>query len=173
MMMPATVFWCTTAAVAMAAATDLRTRRIPNWLVAPFLAAGLLVQFAYQGVEGLWQSAGGLSVAVLATGLLHYLGGLGMGDCKLLAAVGVWIGPEQTLFALLGTALAGGVLALGYVAWQGAILRSLASTAGLLTTLARSGLRPHPTVNLNNPAAMKVPYALAIAVGTIFSFYTQ
>ena len=171
--MSATIFWCTTAAVAVAAATDIRSRRIPNWLVAPFLVAGLLAHFAYQGIEGLWHSAAGLSVAALATGLLHYLGGLGMGDCKLLAAVGVWIGPEQTLFALLGTALAGGVLALGYVAWRGAVLRSLVSTAGLLATLVRNGLRPHPTVHLNNPTAMKVPYALAIAAGTIFSFYTQ
>jgi prepilin peptidase CpaA len=133
----------------------------------------VLTQFAYQGVEGLVYCAAGMSVAALATGLLYYLGGLGMGDCKLLAAVGAWIGPEQTVFALLGTALAGGVLALGCVAWRGAVLRAFASTAGLLAALVHNGFRPHPTIHLNNPSAMKVPYGAAIAVGTIFSFYTQ
>jgi prepilin peptidase CpaA len=159
--------------VLLAAVMDIRSRRIPNWLVAPFLAAGWVIHVVQQGIGGLWWCAGGLSVVVLATGFLYYMGGIGMGDCKLLAAVGVWIGPEQALFALLGTAIAGGVVALSYAAWRGALLHSLSNTAVLLAAVTRNGLRPHPTINLDNPSATTVPYGLAIAIGTVFSFYTQ
>ncbi len=171
--MAATIFWCTVTVVVAAAIMDVRTRRIPNWLVAPFLALGLVLRFVHQGFAGLWESLAGLALAALATGLLYQLGGLGMGDCKLLAAVGAWVGADQALFVLIGTALAGGLLALVYTAWHGALLRSVVSTAEVMATVVRSGLRAHPTAHLSNPAALKVPYALAIAAGTVFSFYTQ
>ena len=35
-------FWPTLIALTIAAATDIRSRRIPNWLVVPFLAGWLL-----------------------------------------------------------------------------------------------------------------------------------
>jgi prepilin peptidase CpaA len=171
--MSAAVFWCTVIVVLVAAIVDSRSRRIPNWLVVPFLAAGFVIQLADQGLNGLWAALAGLAVASLATCPLYLLGGLGMGDCKLLAAVGVWVGPEQTLFVLVATALAGGVVALAYAGWRGALLRSVFGTAEVLATVVGSGFRPHPTAHLDNPSTLKVPFALAIAIGTIVSFYTQ
>jgi hypothetical protein len=50
--------------------------------------------------------------------------------------------------------------------------RRLDATGDLLAAMARGRFRPHPALNLDNPAAAPMPYALAIAVGTIFSFYT-
>ena len=41
-----------------------------------------------------------------------------MGDLKLCAAVGGWIGPTQMVMALVATGLSGGVLALIWAAWQ-------------------------------------------------------
>lgn len=170
--MAATVFWCTVTAVVVAAIMDGRTRRIPNWLVLPFLAVGFLVHLAHRGTTGVWEGIAGLALAVLVCAPVYLLGGLGMGDCKLLAAVGLWVGPDQTLFMLIATALAGGLLALAYVAWRRALLGSVASTVEVMATVVRCGFRPHPTAHLDNPAALKVPYAFAIAAGTIFSFYT-
>jgi len=80
--------------------------------VLPFLAAGVIVNTASYGVRGLGRSMGGIALAVAITGVLCWLRGMGMGDLKLCAAVGGWIGPGQLGIALVATGLAGGVLAL-------------------------------------------------------------
>ena len=67
------------------------------------------------------------------------MGGMGAGDVKLAAAIGVWIGPRQLFVALVMTALAGGVMA---VAWaiQGKFLGELFKGSGdLLLGLGRRG----------------------------------
>jgi len=37
---------------------------------------------------------------------------------------------------------------------------------------AWGGLHAHPQFNLDNPAALRMPYGLAIAVGTLYTFLT-
>jgi len=149
---------------------DIRTHRIPNWLVLPFLAAGIVVSGATSGIRGVWRSLEGVGLAVAILGVLCYLRGLGLGDLKLFAAVGAWIGPGQLIYALLATAIAGGVLALGYALWHRSLGNSLDGVGDIIAGLGKSGFRPHPVLNLDHPAAHKMPYALAIAIGTLFSF---
>jgi prepilin peptidase CpaA len=43
----------------------------------------------------------------------------------------------------------------------------------LIVNFGKRGLRPHPQLVLNNPKARKMPYAPAIAAGTIFSFFAS
>jgi prepilin peptidase CpaA len=88
---------------------------------------------------------------------------MGMGDLKLCAAVGAWIGPGQLLTALVMTTLIGGVMALGWAITGGFLKEVLLSSAGLVFG-RRKGL------TLANPAARKMPYAPAVALGTILSF---
>ena len=85
--------WPTVIVVAVATFTDLRSRRIPNWLVFPFLLAGILVSGALHGWLGLAHSLEGIALGGLLFGVLSWLGGMGMGDVKLCAAIGAWIGP--------------------------------------------------------------------------------
>ena len=61
---------------------------IPNWLVLPFLAAGVIANTASCGMKGLGQSMGAIALAIAVTGVLCWLRGMGMGDLKLCAAVG-------------------------------------------------------------------------------------
>ena len=103
MNMHSIAWWPILALLVMATAVDIRSRRIPNWLVLPFLAAGVVVNTASHGVKGLGQSLGGIALAVAVTGVLCWLRGMGMGDLKLCAAVGGWIGPGQLGAALYGT----------------------------------------------------------------------
>jgi prepilin peptidase CpaA len=98
---------------------------------------------------------------------------MGMGDLKLCAAVGAWIGPGQLLFALIVTGIAGGIMAIGYALWHGSLGSSLDSTAELLSGFRKHGLRPHPVMVMENRHSLKMPYAPAIAVGTIFSFFAR
>ena len=79
-------WWPILTLLVVATVVDLHSRRIPNWLVLPFLAAGVIVTTASHGVKGLGQSMGGIALAVAVTGILCWLRGMGMGDLKLCAA---------------------------------------------------------------------------------------
>ena len=48
-----------------------------------------------------------LALGGLLFGVLCWMGGMGMGDVKLCAAIGAWIGPAQLLIALVVTGIAG------------------------------------------------------------------
>jgi prepilin peptidase CpaA len=52
----------------------------------------------------------------------------------------------------------------------GFLKESLSGAGDLVFGLRKRGLRPHATLVLTNPSARKMPYAPAIAIGTIFSF---
>ena len=101
--------------LALAAAWDVRTRRIPNGLTLAGLAAGFLWHGVRGGGPGLLLSGEGVGVAALAF-LPYAVRGLGAGDVKLLGAVGALAGPAFMLWTLLGAALAGGPLALAWLA---------------------------------------------------------
>jgi prepilin peptidase CpaA len=163
-------WWPTLVMLVIATISDIRSRRIPNWLVVPFLVAGFIVSTATHGWSGLRQSLLGVLVAALLLGTLYWLGGMGMGDVKLCAAIGAWIGPGQLLTALVVMGVAGGIMALIWAICGGFLKESLSGAGDLIWGFGKRGLRPHPTLVLGNPRARKMPYAPAIAIGTIFSF---
>jgi prepilin peptidase CpaA len=144
------------------AVIDLYTRRVPNALTLGLTAGGLA--FAALGLTevGLGAALGGFA---LGLGLMlpgHLLGATGAGDVKLLAAIGVWLGPARTGQAFFYTALAGGVLAVVVALRR----RRLAETMERTANLVRSGggnIAEIEAVSSDNRFA----YAPAIAVGAI------
>ena len=169
-LMHAISWWPTFLTVLVAAISDVRTRRIPNWLVALSLCSALLTAAVAHGIIGIKQSVLGALLGGVALGLLYLLGGMGMGDVKLCVAVGAWIGPAQLLMALVVMGVAGGIIALVFAAAGGFLKQSLRGAGDLVCGVAKRGLRPHPTLVLGKPGAHSIPYAPAIAIGTIFSF---
>jgi prepilin peptidase CpaA len=101
------------------------------------------------------------------------MGGMGMGDVKLCAAIGAWVGPWQLMIALVVTALAGGVMAIGWALYRGFLGELLAGSGDLVMGIKKSGLRPQAGLTLANPRARKMPYAPAIAIGTLVSFFAR
>lgn len=166
-------WWPTLTVLVIATVTDLRSRRIPNWLVLPFMVAGILVSGWVHGWHGVGQSLSGLALGAALFGILYLMGGMGMGDVKLFAAIGAWIGPMQLLFALLVTSMAGGVMALCWAAAGGFLGELFQGTGDLLFGFGKRGLQPHPELVLSNPRARKMPYAPAIAIGTLLSFFSH
>jgi prepilin peptidase CpaA len=174
--------WPTLIVVAVATFTDLRTRRIPNWLVLPFLLAGVVVSPMrpdWQGSNhgfgwhGLGQSLAGLSLGLLINGIPFLMGWTGGGDVKLFAAIGAWVGPEQFFWAFFFTALAGGIMALGWAAYS-SFLKKLFTRVGKFIfggtqREMSSDLEPATASSLKR----KMPYAPAIAVGTLLSFFAR
>jgi prepilin peptidase CpaA len=162
--------WPTVTVVLAATVTDIRSRRIPNWLVAPFLGAGLFMSAYLHGWSGIQQSLLGIGTAIAILGIFCYLGGMGMGDLKLCAAVGAWVGPMQLIAVLVMMAIVGAVMAIAWAIMGGFLSQTMGGMVSLLSGFWRRGVRPHATLTLDNPLTRKIPYAPAIAIGTILSF---
>jgi prepilin peptidase CpaA len=166
-------WWPTLIVLAVATFTDLRNRRIPNWLVLPFMLAGIAVSGWLHGWHGIGQSFAGLGLGVLIYGFLFWLGGMGAGDVKLCAAIGAWIGPNQLFIALVITAMAGGIMVLCWAAFGG-FLKDLFTGAGsVVFGWKERGMHRDPELVLSNPLKRKMPYAPAIAIGTLISFFAR
>ena len=150
-----------------AAITDIKTRRIPNRLTYPALLAGLLLQSALQGWQGLLRSVGGGLIFGGVFMLCYLVRAMGAGDVKLATALGCIVGSTATVQVMLATALAGGALAVIFMVLSGRVIETLRNTLRVAGFHAVHGLRMHPTVNLENPAAVRMPYGLAFAIGTL------
>lgn len=79
---------------------DARTMRLPDAITLPLIAAGLLLAVALGWDDPLWRiaaaAAGFLTLYALAVlyEALRGRAGLGLGDAKLFAAAGAWLGLE-------------------------------------------------------------------------------
>jgi len=162
------VYWPIVAVLVVATFTDVRSRRIPNWLVFPFFVLGLVVSGWLQGWHGVEMSFAGAGLGLLIYGLLFWVGGMGAGDVKLCAAIGAWIGPSQMLISLIFTALVGGAMALTWAAFGGFLKELFLHTGDLAF-----GAKERGEITLKNPLRRKMPYAPAIAVGTLISFLSR
>jgi prepilin peptidase CpaA len=161
------------AVLGVATFTDLRSRRIPNWLVLPFLVAGFVVSGWLSGWHGVAQSLEGAALALVLYGFLFWMGGMGGGDVKLAIAIGAWIGPNQLIFALVITGMVGGVMVLCWAAFGGFLKELFSGASNLVFSWKDKGGVRDPEVTLSNPKRRKMPYGPAIAIGTLLSFFAH
>jgi len=153
--------------VALAAAagwSDLRHRRVSNRLVLVVLAAGVVRQAATLQPTNLLLGLAGVAVGLallLPAFAARWVGG---GDAKLLAALGMWMGPWHVLLGgILGVAL-GGVVAAS-MAIAGGVGREVAGNLGAAVVTMTAPTAPR------RRQAMIVPLAVPLAVGcTIVMF---
>ncbi len=148
------------AILALAAAYDLRTRRVPNALPAALvLLAPFWLLLARPAIAPL--ATLGATLTLFAVLFLSWIRGwLGGGDVKLASATALWCGAANLPAFLLLTALAGGALAL----LLGALRRSMTLFIGV--PLLGPRLAAAALTESSGPAA-SVPYAVAIACGGI------
>jgi prepilin peptidase CpaA len=107
-------------ALLFAGFTDLRSRRIDNWLNAGIALAAPL--FWWASGLALWPDVAiqlGVAAGTFAvlTGLFA-LGAMGGGDVKLLGALALWIAPWPFLNLVIVMALVGGILTVLFAAWH-------------------------------------------------------
>jgi len=129
-----------TLAAAIAAAWDLKTGRIPNWLtlggvalgVAGHLVHGFVGSDARAALHGALLSVAGALFCSIAPLALYWKGGIGGGDLKLFAALGAlchpMLGIECQIYALAVAAVA----APARLAYEGRLFAVLGGSLALL-----------------------------------------
>ena len=133
-----------------ASTKDLANLTIPNWVNAGFL----LLFFPAAIFAGLnpetigWHVLIGFTALVIGF-ILFSLNLFGGGDAKMIPGVLLWVGPAGGFDFLMGTALAGGALAVAVLAARKTIPEPLAP--GFVRATMQEGAG--------------VPYAIAITVG--------
>ncbi len=137
---------------------DVAFRTVPNWMPAILLALGTGIRAQDGGlVPGLLAGV----LILLGAGFCWRRGWMGGGDVKLLAACGVLSPPGHSGVMLLGVALAGGALALMYLA----LGRVLATPAPVRPAGRLRGILWEEGQRIYSRSSM--PYASAIAVGAM------
>ena len=155
----------------IAAISDVRTSRIPNWLV----FGGALYALAYNALYpvyprdiGILFALGGLSVGLVALLPGYLLRVLGAGDVKLMAMVGSFVGTWAAVEAVLASLITGGMLAVVMSLYSGRLLLMLRNVVALFRgTVLTFATAPGGLTIQGGGSAGRMPYGLAIALGTI------
>lgn len=154
-------------ALVVAAVTDVRDGRIPNWLTVSLAVFGMGVQSWQHGWDGFLFSLGGLGMGLACLMFFYIKGGMGAGDVKLLGAIGTILGPSQVVFAFVFAAMLGGVYSLALLSNQGGLRQAWDRVFLLLSTLKVT--RTLPVTGGQSPAEPKLRYALVLGLGTVIT----
>jgi prepilin peptidase CpaA len=152
--------------------SDLRTRRLPNWLT----VGTLLVAIGFRALPGGPEVWPGIASAALAFafGFPFFLaGGLGGGDVKLMAALAAFLDPGKLSVAMLVMAFTGALMALVSSARKKLLAPTLANLHVLVLGLGRRSLRGWKKDPAEAVIVSRVsnPYALAIVAGVLAGWF--
>ncbi len=165
----------------VAVRTDVKSRRIPNRLVLLGVVSGLLLNTvlpqgygfisALPGALGFWKALAGLGLGFVILLPMYLLRAMGAGDVKLMAMVGAFLGPNAIIGAILVTFIVGGVLTLVVVVRNGSLglLLDNLRTMLMVSFIKSTVLHQMPAIDAAPVSAGKLPYGVAIALGT-FSY---
>lgn len=173
------IYFLVAAAViaAIAAATDLKTGEIPNWLTLGGLLAAPFVHigngFAHHMTGRAALSEGGSSllgaiVCVIVPAILYRQDAIGGGDVKLLACLGALLQPRLGIEAEMYSFFAAGLIAPAFLAYEGKLFRTIKNTA----LLAVNPLLPKKKRRPVEPALLTwFRFGPAIFIGTGITAY--
>lgn len=151
----------------VAAVTDVREGRIPNWLTGSLAVFGMGVNSLEYGWDGFLFSLGGLIMGLVCLIFFYLKGGMGAGDVKLLGAIGTILGPGQVVFAFAFAAMLGGLYSLALLTNQGGMRHAWDRMFLLLSTLKVT--RTIPVSDATISTEPKLRYALVLGLGTVIA----
>lgn len=146
--------------------TDLRSRRIPNWLTVPGLVIGMVANTVLGGWSGLKTSLLGALIGLALLLPFVLLRSLGAGDWKLAGALGSFAGPALLMDLLVGSVFVAGLMAVALIIYKGRVRQTLRNIGHILISLVTFRL-PGTQVSLDNPESLKVPYGVALALTVV------
>ncbi len=142
---------------AACAATDLRSRRIPNWLTVGGVVSGFGLHVWRAGWEGLGFAGLGFGAAMGIYAVLFLLRGMGAGDLKMMAGMGAIIGWNNWLLLFVLSAVIGGAVAVIVIVARGRVAQTWRN------------LRRLPEQKLGLADSLALPHAPVVAVAAVFT----
>lgn len=152
----------------VAAVTDVREGRIPNWLTFSLAGFGIGVHSWMYGFDGFLFSLEGLAIGLACLMFFYVKGGMGAGDVKLLGAIGTILGPGQVVFAFAFAAMLGGLYSLALLFNQGGLRHVWDRLFLILSTLRVTHTAPVVDGHQSSPEP-KLRYALVLGLGTVIA----
>lgn len=144
---------------------DLRYRRLPNWLTFPVITLGIVYRTLTMGWNGTLDAIGGvLFAAVLIIPFMS--GGIGGGDVKFLAAIGAVKGFQFGLWSALYGAVAGGILSVAILMWQGRLINEIYRCYLWFRALGVPKTE-RPSLKPERKAESMFPYGVVLVLGAI------
>jgi len=148
--------------------SDLRWRKIPRNVTLIALLLGLLANWHFGHLFNSFLAA--LVAFGISMGLFS-LGAIGGGDVKLITALAAMLRLQPWGQAMeIAIFVACGMAVIQMVRGR-AILRTLRNMKDLVGWFFAAGPRPHPELHVKNAAMLRSPFAVAVAVGTIFVLF--
>jgi Flp pilus assembly protein protease CpaA len=162
--------------VVAAAYTDLVHGKVYNGFTYTGILLGLLISLAVgkpaELAGGTPSPASSVVGLLLGSGvfyLAHIYGGVGMGDVKLMGAIGALTGWRFALVATFYSALAGAFLSIGVLVYRKRLLDGLKNA--FLALFAPGRLKDRKHVD-GTPAVtgITIPFGFATAIGTLVAY---
>jgi prepilin peptidase CpaA len=154
--------------VGIAAAMDLRFRRIPNSLALTIVLIGSVFAVLTMGpAKALPRILEGSAAGLIMWFPFWALRMLGAGDVKFFAAAAAWLGPWLAFEAALASAVFGGVIALLWLLWSSRPTVGVSQTLDAATASA-SNVNDELAVERHAPKdRISLPYGVAMAAGLV------
>lgn len=164
------------ATLAIAATTDTLSRKVSNALTYPAMALGLALGYGMGGLgldaplaqHHLFSHLLGLLFGAGIFLIAWWAGGVKGGEVKLAAAVGALGGLPFTVGAMFWASLVGAIMGLWIMLLRGRFLESLRRSVRYAFML-----RTEPAKQEDDAARASVPYAVAMAFGTMAFFFLE
>ncbi len=157
--------------LSLALNSDIRSRKIRNRVVLPFIGIGAATNLLFLGCRGLLDSFMGAGLPVLLLFSLFTLKMLGAGDIKLFAAVGSVLGWKMAAAVMVCTFMSGGMIAALLILKRGnARQRARYLYVYLRSCILSQSLLPY-TSKLDSSGDESFSFAWAVVLGTCLAFF--
>lgn len=167
-------FWQVTCAilipgVLVASWIDYSQRRVPNWLNLALIILGFTVQAWFFGGAGVTTATLGLLTGFGVLIVPWMMNGMGAGDVKLMAAIGVWLGPMLTLYSFALGAVIGGATAVVMILSTGRLRMACVNLGVILTKCSnpQAVFSDFGSAKSFGKTSQLLPYGVPLTAGTL------
>lgn len=157
------------ALIVLSLISDIKTYKIKNKIVFPFMLLGITSNLVHDGWEGLKLSLIGLFVPILILFILYILRMLGAGDIKLFGAIGSIMGLRFAIKSMAFSFISGGVIGIILILCRkNGLKRFKHFWLYLKNTFLSKSILPYTDFEDKNDSGV-FRFAYAIFVGTIIA----
>jgi prepilin peptidase CpaA len=159
--------------LALCAASDVRSNKIPNIVTFPFAISAIALHTFTNGLDGFLFSTAGMATGIALLIIPYIMGGMGAGDVKLMGVVGGFLGAKATLSAFILIALAGGIYSLVIILIRRDVFKGFFSEKVLILSSIVMLRQYVPIQTESSGHRPRLKYGVAIAFGTITYLLTE